>query len=313
MRCAGIAVMLMLCGLHLACAAALAQEDEPAEPDTSSASDIYNPPRVITPDYKAGPQVSEEETPTGVQTGLVPDVTSDQVEPSEKSPEKRCAACSGASRGRVGGGGEFVTGYLFANLDDINPHIRQMGIPVLSEEIFLMGGRGYTRIGHLLIGGAGYAGDTQSAGIPDCCARYARVAIAYGGVVLGLAASRPRYEAMAGMLFGGGSVEIVRERNSRNVAGWDEAWENFNEAGPDSVATEDLNVTSKITGEFIALEPFAAIKYWILPFMALDFSASYLNAEIGGGEWKLDGIAIPDSPESNVGGWSLRLGLHFGL
>jgi hypothetical protein len=308
MRCVGIAVLLMVCLLQSAGVEALAQEKEPAEPDTASASDIYNPPRVITPEYEAGPRPSEE-TRADTETEPPP-----AVEPRpERAGDKRCPTCPRASRARVGGGGEFSSGYLFADLSNINRRIRDMGIPALSEDIFLMGARGYTRIGHLLIGGAGYSGDTESSGIPDCCARYARVEVAYGGVMLGLAVTRPRYEVMGGMLFGGGSVEIVRERNSRMVAGWDAAWENFDEGGSDSVATDDLNMTSKITGEFIALEPFAEIKYWLLPFMALNVSASYLNAEVGRGEWKLDGVSIPDSPESKIGGWSLRLGLHFGV
>jgi hypothetical protein len=308
MRCIGIAVLLMACWLQLAGVEVLAQQKEPVEPDTTSASDIYNPPRVITPEYGAGPQPSDE-----IQPGMEAEPPAPPEPGPGKTRDKRCPTCSGGSRARVGGGAEFVSGYLFADLDDINPQIRQMGIPALSDDIFLVGARGYTRIGHLLVGGAGYAGDTESSGIPDCCARYARVEIAYGGVILGLAMTRPRYEAMAGMLFGGGSIEIVRERNSRAVADWDEAWENFEESEPDSVATDDLNLTSKITGEFIALEPFAEVKYWLLPFMALDVSASYLNAEVGRGEWKLDSVSIPDSPESNIGGWSLRLGLHFWL
>jgi hypothetical protein len=48
-------------------------------------------------------------------------------------------------------------------------------------------------------------------------------------------------------------------------------------------------------------------------FMALDFSASYLRAEVGRGQWKLDGVRIPDSPESNLGGPTLKLGIHFGV
>lgn len=308
MRCVGIAVLLMVCALQSAGVEVLAQAEEPDKPDTTTASDIYNPPRVITPEYEAGPRPSDDIQP-GAETEAP---TAPEPGPGQPT-EKRCATCSRGSRARVGGGGEFSTGYLFANLDDINPQIQRMGIPTLSEDILMIGGRGYTRIGRLLIGGAGYGGDTESSGIPDCCARYARVRIGYGGVILGLAMTRPRYEAIAGMLFGGGSVEIVRERNSRSVAGWDEAWEIFDEAGSDSVATDDLSVTSKITGEFIALEPFFEVKYWVLPFMALDLSASYLNAGVGRGEWKLDGVSIPDSPESNIGGWSLRLGLHFGV
>jgi hypothetical protein len=287
----------------------LAQEKEPAEPDTSSRSDIYNPPRVITPEYKPGSPPPDPEEPKTDEVRYPEGETA----MDKKARSEGCATCRGASRSRVGAGAEVVTGYLFAGLDEINPHIRRMGIPALSEEVFMAGGRGYTRIGHLLIGGAAYGGDTESGGIPDCCARSARVEIAYGGVLFGATTGGPRYEISAGMLFGGGAVEIVRERSSRNVSDWDEAWDDFYESGPDSVATEDLNITSKITGDFIALEPFAGLKYWILHFMAVDLSASYLHAEIGRGEWKVDGVPIPDSPESNIGGWSLKLGLHFGI
>jgi len=308
MRCVGIAVLLMVCSLQLAGVEVLAQGKESEEPDTTRASDIYNPPRVITPGYEAGPQ-QPDETPPGEETEApyTPEGSPVQI------TDRPCASCTRGSRARVGGGGGFSAGYLFANLNDINPRIQEMGLPTLSEEILMVGGRGYARIGHLVVGGAGYGGETESSGIPDCCARYARVGVAYGGVILGITMAQPRFEAVGGMLFGGGSIEIVRERNSRSVAGWDEAWEIFDVSGPDSVATGDLNITSKITGEFIALEPFLEVKFRMLPFMNLDLSASYLSAGVGRGQWKLDGVSIPDSPESNIGGWSLRLGLHFGV
>jgi hypothetical protein len=66
-------------------------------------------------------------------------------------------------------------------------------------------------------------------------------------------------------------------------------------------------------GDFIALEPFIEIKYWIFPFMALDLSASYLRAMVGRGEWTMDNIRIPDSPRTNIGGPSIKLGIHFGV
>jgi hypothetical protein len=308
MRCVGIAVLLMVCVLQMSGVETPALGQEQQSPDTTKTSDIYNPPRVITPGYEAGPQTSEE-VPPGTE---MEEPGTTQAEP-DRTPGKPCATCSGGSGPRAGGGGDFSTGYLFANLEDINPRIQEMGISGLSEDILMVGGRGYARIGHLLIGGAGYGGSTETSGIPDCCARYARIEIAYGGVLLGLAVTQPRYDAIVGMLFGGGSVEIVRQRNSRSVAGWDEAWDIFDGSGPDSVATDDLNVTSKITAEFIALEPFVELKYKLLRFVSLGLSASYLNAGVGRGEWKLDGVSIPDSPESNIGGWSLRLGLHFGV
>jgi hypothetical protein len=305
----GFTAVLMVCVLHSMTAAGFSQEAEPAKVDTSSSSDIYNPPRVITPDYKAGGQPGGAEPPVGGHGESIapPPIREDT------SAKKRCTTCPGASRARLGGGGGFSAGYLFADLHEINRQVRRMGIPALSDNVFLAGGGGYMRIGRLLIGGAGYGGQTESSGIPDCCARHVRLEIGYGGMILGLAAGGLRYEMAAGMLFGGGSVAIVRERNSQEVAGWDQAWKDFYEGEQDSVATDDLNITSRMTGDFIALEPFASVKYWIVPFMALDLSASYLSAEVKRGEWKLDGVSIPDSPESNIGGWSLKLGLHFGV
>jgi hypothetical protein len=286
---------------------ATAEQETPEKPDTTSASDIYNPPRVITPEYRTGPEPPD----TGAAV--------EPVEPGAEAPEpvaaenKRCASRAGDRGSRVGGGGELVIGYLFADLNELNSQVRLMGIPELSENILMVGGKGYARIGHLVIGGAGHSGETESSGVPDCCRRYARIQIAYGGLILGIARSQARYEAMAGMLFGTGSVEITRERNSRSVPTWEDAWGVFHKDGPDTVSTEDLNVTSIIKGDFIALEPFIGLKYRIMPFLALDFSASYLSAEIKRGGWEVDGVVIPDSPESNIGGLTLKLGLHFGV
>jgi hypothetical protein len=306
---AGILVLIAVCVLTALYGIGLAKDKEPARPDTASASDIYNPPRVITPDYQAGQNPEVGPGSGGRDTTGVPSPPAPGVRP-HKPP---CAVCSQGTRPRVGGGGEVVTGLLFADLGDLNRQIGRMGIPTLSEEVLMVGGRGYARIGHLVIGGAGYGGSTESSGVPDCCARSARVEIAYGGVLLGLALSRPRYEVMGGMVFGGGSITVLRERNSRGVQNWYGAWDDFYKDGPDSVATGDLNITSKIQGGFAVLEPFADLKCWVLPFMAVDLTTSYLNATIDRGKWELDGVAIPDSPESNIGGWTIRLGLHFGV
>jgi hypothetical protein len=206
-----------------------------------------------------------------------------------------------------------VVGYAFLNLEEINKQVRSMGIPPLSDEVFIVGGMGYGRIGYLMIGGAGYGGYTETSGIPDCCARYARLDIAYGGLILGATYPQPRYELQGGMLFGGGEVKVTRRRNSKEIMSWDEAWEAFEKDVEDPVPAEDLNITSEITGTFVALEPFVAFKYWVLEFMAFDFSASYLRAVVSRGSWELDGVSIPDSPETNIGGLTLKLGIHFGV
>jgi hypothetical protein len=277
--------------------AASAGTEDSVPPDTSSADRLFNPPRVITPEGSAG-------------SGDAPGTA--EGTPGAGSPAG-CGSCSGSGRARVGGGGGFVPGYVFTNLEEINAKVSGMGIADLSERILIFGGKGYARIGHLIIGGAGYGGTTETSGIPDGSARYADVTIAYGGLILGLSHVNADYEVTAGMLFGGGSITVERRRNSRYVVGWNDSWDPFATGGPDSIDPEDLNISSTIVGDFLALEPFVEIKYWFLPFMALDFSASYLRATIGKGEWTVDKVRIPDSPETNIGGPSLKLGIHFGV
>jgi hypothetical protein len=270
---------------------------EQAPSDTTSTDRLFNPPRVITPvDTAAGEESSG---------------AAEAVRPA--SPPAGCRGCTGSRRMRIGGGGGPVPGYLFANLDEINAKVKAMGIGALSEHIVLVGGKGYARIGHLIIGGGGYGGTAESRGTPDCCGRYAKVTIGYGGMILGVSCARKDYEAIAGMLFGGGAIAVERRKNSKYEVGWDASWDPFETDGPGSIDTEYLNIASTVRGDFIALEPFVGIKYWLLPFMALDFSASYLRATVGEGEWTLDNIRIPDSPETNIGGPSIKLGLHFGV
>jgi hypothetical protein len=265
--------------------------------DTSSTDRLFNPSRVITPGDTA--VYGESPEAAGRTRG--------------GGPPARCRGCAGSARTRIGGGGGPVPGYLFANLEEINAKVKEMGIGSLSERIVIVGGKGYARIGRLIIGGGGYGGTTESCGIPDGCARYAEVTIAYGGMILGLSHVKADYEATAGMLFGGGSIAVERRRNSKYAVGWGDSWDPFDADGPSSIDTQDLNIASTVRGDFIALEPFIEIKYWLLPFLALDVSASYLRATVGEGEWTLDNIRIPDSPETNIGGPSIKIGLHFGV
>jgi hypothetical protein len=290
----------------------LADKDKPVEPDTTSATSLFNPPRVITPEDTSAVGGGRAEDSGGMNLGFMKGKGGEKDKPQGRAKSK-CALCPGEGRGRFGGGGGPVPGYLFADLGAVNAKVKEMGIPELSESILMVGGKGYARIGHFVIGGAGYGGGTESSGIPDCCPRYAEIEIAYGGLILGLSRTGSRCEGTAGLLLGGGSVAVERRRNSRYVFGWDGSWEIFEVDNPDSIATDDLSATSTIRADFIAIEPFIEFKYWVFPFLALDLSASYLRANIGRGEWKIENIKIPDSPETNIGGPTIKFGLHFGV
>jgi len=303
---------LVVLTIFMTQAAGIAREKEASPADTVKASGLFDPPRVIMPEGTGEPQAGDEAM-GGAATAATAagDQTGQMMEKEEPNKKKGCASCYRNRRG--GGGGQFDIGVAFLDLSDINVQVRQMGIPELSDEVLIMGGRGYGRIGHFIIGGAGYGATTESSGIPDCCARYARLDFGYGGLILGATTCGNRHQLMGGVLLGGGQAKITRRRNSSEIMGWDDAWNPFRDDGRDSVATEDLNITSEITGDFIAVEPFVTVKYWMSSYMALDFSASYLRAGIRRGQWKLDGVRIPDSPESNLGGPILKVGIHFGM
>ncbi len=288
--------------LWLALVPGLALTQAHASSEETPSVPVVNPLTVITDEDTSfsTPQPTQESSAGEIKGG-------------RQHRKRPCSHCSRSRPSRFGGGGGFSGGYLFANLDRINSQIRQMGIDELSENVLVIGGKGYARLGRFIIGGGGYGMTSETSGIPDGCARYAQLEIGYGGMLLGLSQTSRRYELIGGLLLGGGSVTIERRRNSRYVFGWNDAWDIFHSGGPDSIAVQDLNVTSRLTASFIAIEPFVEIKYHLLPFMALEISASYLRARIGHGQWKLDNIKIPDSPSMDVGGPSVRVGLHFGV
>lgn len=223
-----------------------------------------------------------------------------------------CPRCPGHSRSRFGGGGGPIPGYVFADLDAVNTQVKGMGIPKLDEAIFIMGGKGYARFGNIILGGGGYGGSTETSGMPDESARFARVDFGYGGGLVGANVAYSRYDFTAGLLLGSGAITVTRRIASQGVFDWEDSWDTFREDLPDSVATGDLTVSSRITADFIAIEPFVEIKIWLTRFMALGLSGSYLRAHVGKGTWKMEGLEILNSPETNLGGPSVKLGLIFG-
>ena len=227
--------------------------------------------------------------------------------------DPRCPRCPGSHRPKIGGGGGPVPGYLSANLKETNLMVAQMGIPEVDEGMFIMGGKGYARIGRVIIGGGGFGGATESSGIPDNSARSVKVDLGYGGALVGICADFSRYDLTAGVLLGRGSVAVTRERSSTDISSWQDSWDLFGKDRPESIAVDDLSVTSVLAADFLAFEPFLELKVWVLPFMALDISGSYLRAKIDRGSWKMEGLKIKDSPETDLGGPCVKVGLHFGI
>jgi hypothetical protein len=234
------------------------------------------------------------------------------AKPAAKPYDPECPRCPKHPRPKFGGGGGFTPGYIFADLGAVNKQVKRMGIPELDEAIFAVGGKGYGRFGNVIIGGGGYSGSTETSGMPDESARFARVELGYGGGLVGVNVGCSRYDLTAGLLVGGGGITVTRRIAAQGVFDWQDAWDTFGENLPDSVASGDLTVSSRITADFMAIEPFVEMKIWLTRFMALDLSGSYLRAHVARGTWKMDGLEILNSPEANLGGPSVKLGLIFG-
>jgi hypothetical protein len=226
--------------------------------------------------------------------------------------DPKCPRCPKSTRPRLGGGGGPVPGYIFADLGVINAQVKKMGIPKVPEAIFVMGGKGYARFGNIIIGGGGYGGSSESSGMPDESARHATVDLGYGGGIIGIDLARCRCELTAGLLLGAGSVAVTRKIASQGVFDWGEAWDIFGKDLPDSIATDHLTASSRLTADFWAIEPFVELRVRVTPYLAIGLAGSYLRAHVGKATWKMDGLDILNSPEADLGGPSAKLGLIFG-
>tara|TARA_B110000014_G_scaffold155416_1_gene109044 strand:+ start:335 stop:1255 length:921 start_codon:yes stop_codon:yes gene_type:complete len=71
---------------------------------------------------------------------------------------------------------------------------------------------------------------------------------------------------------------------------------------------------TELSGTFFNFQPYVAVKWQFLDRMGLRISAGYNKGTIGAGKWKLNGhVPVNDSPESALGGFTIRTVVYFGL
>ena len=71
---------------------------------------------------------------------------------------------------------------------------------------------------------------------------------------------------------------------------------------------------TELSGTFFNFQPYVAVKWQFLDRMGLRISAGYNKGTIGAGKWKLNGhLPVNDSPESALGGFTIRTVVYFGL
>ncbi|MFO7769419.1 MAG: hypothetical protein R6W82_10760 [bacterium] len=215
---------------------------------------------------------------------------------------------------QVGAGGGAHAGMLQVSLPEIDARLRAMGLEGLEEWLMLYGGGGSLQRGHWQIGGAGYGGSTEQTVVSGETLRSARLDLGYGGLTLGYVKAAGSLKLTLGTLLGIGSMELTLRRTPEAPASWADLWEEY-EAGspPGPVDPGDLRLSTRLTGNWFAVEPFVDVRYWLVPLVAVELSAHYHLGSIGGGKLEQNGVAIPGSPELDLSGMGFRVGLFIGF
>jgi len=214
-----------------------------------------------------------------------------------------------------GGGGGFFMGNVQATFDRLNSEIAKMGIPGLTKGIYLWGGGGYgtvtprLRIGGMGAGGSKKTGGTVStAGGDTSYVRDFEVDFGYGGVILEyLVVATERVDVSLGALLGAGGVELQLTQRS-GPDSWTEVWKNYQ-----SFQGTNDHITSTLSAEFFAWNPYVTAKIWLTDWLAIKASGGYLGAKVSPGNWKEScKWTLSDSPEVDFSGFNVRVGFHFG-
>ena len=214
-----------------------------------------------------------------------------------------------------GGGGGFFMGYIQAKFDNLNAELADMDVPQLSEGIYVWGGGGYgtitprLRIGGMGAGGIRKSGATVSNAAGDTTfIRDFQLSMGYGGVILEyLAIATERFDLSFGAMLGAGGVELQLSQRS-GIDSWEEVWENYQ-----TFHGTNNHISSRLTAEFFAYNPYITAKYWLTEWLAIRASGGYFGGTVSQGNWKENGKAeLSDSPEVDFSGYTVRVGFHFG-
>ncbi|MFC1629498.1 hypothetical protein ACFL3H_10375, partial [Gemmatimonadota bacterium] len=60
-------------------------------------------------------------------------------------------------------------------------------------------------------------------------------------------------------------------------------------------------------------EPFLSLRYWIVPLLAIDLGATWQFATIGAGKLRENDLNFTGSPELDLSGMGVRIGLYIGF
>ncbi len=231
-----------------------------------------------------------------------------QQEEDEPLPPKRNRG------GKIGGAGGFTPGFLFFDFAPINQYLSNANAAKLSDgPLALYGGTGYAYImlvENLRVGGIGMAGTRTSKALDPTTntRRDVDYHIGYGGVTVEYVFPiKPRFDVTAGVMLGGGGVDIKMTRNINGTKVWNDLW---NEFGDPNATTDQYS--RKLTGTFFIYQPQINVEYAITRWIGVRVGVSYLG--MAGSSWQMDDnydvTGVPGDVKGE--GFMLNTGLFIG-
>lgn len=209
-----------------------------------------------------------------------------------------------------GGGGGFIPGWFFSNVDDLNNRFGDLGLNKLSSSgIFTTGGGGFIYIGfipHLRVGGIGFGGSSSRDKLIGNY-RYETVYnISGGGLTVEYSLKLISDMGISvGALIGGGQLKIDLYKNSGNFT-WENLWDEFS-------SENSPNFHREIKNDFWFFSPMLNLDIPFNRFIVIRLGGGY---QLTFGEsWAVDNDrSLNNVPKDlNGDGFFLHSGIFFGF
>jgi hypothetical protein len=230
----------------------------------------------------------------------------EEQQEEEILPPKRSAAA------KIGAAGGFTSSLLFFDAAPLNEILRNTtSAEIESKFIPLYGGQGYGYImfvKNLRLGGMGMSGTVKTKSLSGSTRRDVELTVGYGGVTVEYVVPLfSRLDITAGILLGGGGMDIKITRDEGMPKIWDDLW---NEFGPNGSPVNEYSRT--LSGSFFIYQPSLNLEFAILRWLGVRAGVAYLG--MGSGSWRLDDkydvYGVPSSIHGK--GWMINGGVFLG-
>ena len=199
---------------------------------------------------------------------------------------------------------------LFPNYDDINSNLTQLGMSEFDGPLVTWGGGGYAYvmiIDNLRLGGYGFSGSKAETSTTNSLEN--EVSYSIGGGAFTIEYTMPfikNIAVSAGLMTGGGAIEIDAYQNSTNP-NWNMVWDQLYNGSN----TVDKQLSMK--NSFFFLSPTLNVDFPVTRFLALRGGIGYQFTF--GSDWEIaNGRKIDNVPSGlNADGFFIQTGLLIGL